>query len=260
MKVITWNINSLKARWHRLLALLVRHEPDVLCLQETKCTDDQFPAEELLSQHGYHSLFYGQKSYNGVAILSREPAEELERGNPYFTQDEQARLLTADYQGVTLINGYCPNGHAVGSDKFAYKLEWFERLAEYLEEDHDPSDPLILCGDFNIAPRPEDVWDPERFAGKLLYSDAEHAALQSLLDFGLADMFGAMNPGKGHYSWWDYRNFSFQRDEGLRIDYHLVTEPLLDSCVDYSIDSRERQDDQDEKPSDHAPVIIQLDL
>lgn len=257
MKVITWNINSLKARWHRLQGVLERHQPDVLCLQETKTTDEQFPAKELAAL-GYHSLFYGQKSYNGVAILTKTEATELFRGNPCYTDDPQARLLTADYEGITIINGYCPNGSAVGSDKFAYKLEWFAALEEFLSEEFDPEDPLILCGDFNIAPRPEDVWDPERFAGKLLFSEEEHKALKALLDFGLADMFPSLNPGKGHYSWWDYRNFSFQRDQGLRIDYHLITEPLLDACVGYHIDSLERQDNREEKPSDHAPVILEL--
>lgn len=257
MKIITWNINSLKARWQRLLGVLDRHQPDVLCLQETKCTDPLFPAAEL-AERGYHSQFYGQKSYNGVAVLSKSPADLLHKGNPLMPDDPQARLLTVDYEGITIINGYCPNGSAVGSDKFAYKLEWFERLADFLEEEFDPEEPLVLCGDFNIAPRPEDVWNPEAFAGQLLFSEAEHAALQRLLDFGLADMFGAMNPGKGHYSWWDYRNFSFGRDQGLRIDYHLITEPLLDSCVAYTIDAAERQDNHEEKPSDHAPVIIEL--
>lgn len=259
MKIITWNINSLKARWQRLLSVLDRHQPDVLCLQETKCLDAAFPAQQLAAA-GYHALYYGQKSYNGVAVLTKSPAEELHRGNPLFAEDDQARLLTAEYEGVTIINAYCPNGSAVGSDKFAYKLTWFAKLAEFLEQHCDPDEPLVLCGDFNIAPRPEDVWNPERFAGKLLYSEPEHAALKRLLDFGLADMFGAMNPGKGHYSWWDYRNFGFQRDEGWRIDYHLISEPLLDSCAAYHIDTAERQDDRDEKPSDHAPVILELSL
>lgn len=255
MKVITWNVNSVKVRLKRLLDLIDRHDPDVICLQELKCQTEKFPFEEVKAK-GYHIEAFGQKTYNGVAILSKHEIEVIDKGNPFYEEDEQRRLIACDINGYTIINVYCPNGSEVGSEKFHYKMEWFEKLSEYIENTFEPDENLIICGDFNIAQKDEDVYDPQKSKGKLLFSDEEKACIQNLTEFGLADCFYLFNQGNGHFSWWDYRTRAFNQNRGFRIDYFLITEPLLDNVTSYFIDVKEREEKEGDKPSDHAPVII----
>lgn len=254
MKIATYNINSIRTRLPRLLDWLGRERPDVVCLQETKVTDDLFPRPELEAL-GYRVEIHGQPTYNGVAILSLAPLGEVRRGLPGDDEDKQARYLAATVDGVRVIDVYVPNGSEVGSDKYAYKLAWLERLRRHLEWDHAPGEPLVLCGDFNIAPEDRDVHDPRAWAGKVLCSDPERAALRGLLDWGLTDAFRAREPGEGHYSWWDYRGGAFWRGQGLRIDLHLVTPPVAARVREASIRRDERKGD---KPSDHAPVVLEI--
>jgi exodeoxyribonuclease-3 len=254
MKVATWNINSIRARRDRLLGWLDEHKPDVLCLQETKVTDELFPMEDL-REHGYHAVFHGQKTYNGVAILSREPGGDAHRGFGDGQPDDEARLIAATCGGVRVISVYVPNGKDVGTDKYRYKLDWMKRLRAYLDEHARPDQPLVLAGDFNVAPDDRDVYDPSRFQGHLLCSDAERAALSRIVDWGLTDSFRLHHEDPGLYSWWDYRQLAFPKNRGLRIDMLYISAPLTERCTAAMID---RQARKGKGPSDHAPVIMEL--
>ncbi len=254
VKLVTWNVNSIRQRLERLLALLARHAPDVVCLQETKVIDADFPAE-VLRAAGYASAFAGQKSYNGVAILSKLEAADIACGFRDGGDDEQARLLAATIAGVRVICAYVPNGQSVGSDKYAYKLEWLERLRKLLEREADPARPLALVGDFNVAPADADVHDPEAWRGQVLCSDAERAALARLLDWGLIDSFRKHYPERVAFTWWDYRELGFPKNRGLRIDHVLLTRPLVEKLEDVVIDREERKG---KGASDHAPVLAVL--
>ena len=255
MKVVTWNVNSIRTRLERALRWLEREAPDVLCLQELKCTEEQFPFESL-SEVGYTSSVHGQKTYNGVAILSRSEPSDVERGFGDGVEDEQARMISARVAGVRILSLYVPNGSEVGSEKYAYKLEWMQRLREYLERACQPSEPLLLCGDFNVAPDDLDVAQPENWNETVLCHSEVRAALARILDWGLVDSFRQRHPQEVAYTWWDYRNLGFPRNEGLRIDHILATEPLSRRCVDVAIDRNERKG---KKPSDHAPLYIILE-
>ncbi len=250
MRLVTWNVNSIRSRLDRVVAWLENHGPDVVCLQETKTVDETFPFQAL-ADAGYQAAVFGQKTYNGVAILSREPAAEVRRGLPGDGPDDQKRLIAAQVAGVTVINVYVPNGSHVESPKFAYKLDWLARLLSFLESDFDPGQPLVLCGDFNIAPEDRDCHDPEVWRGKVLFHPDEHAALARLKDWGLQDALRLHHQEEGIYSWWDYRAAAFRRDLGMLIDHVLVTEPLAVRCTGVTVDREERAG---EKPSDHAPV------
>ena len=254
VKLVTWNVNSIRQRLERLLALLERHAPDVVCLQETKVVDADFPAQALRAA-GYASVFAGQKSYNGVAILARTEPGEVRCGFRDGGADEQARLLGATISDVRVICAYVPNGQAVGSEKYAYKLEWFERLHGLLEREAEPLLPLALVGDFNVAPTDADVHDPEAWRGQVLCSEPERAALQRLLDWGLADAFRARYPERVAFTWWDYRELGFPKNRGLRIDHVLLTQPLVAKLEDVVIDREERKG---KGASDHAPVLAVL--
>jgi len=254
VKLVTWNVNSIRQRLERLLALLERHAPDLVCLQETKVVDADFPADALRAA-GYASAFAGQKSYNGVAILAKSEPAEVARGFRDGGDDEQARLLSATIEGVRVICAYVPNGQAVGSDKYAYKIEWFERLRKLLEREADASLPLALVGDFNVAPADIDVHDPEAWRGQVLCSEPERAALQRVLDWGLVDGFRARYPERVAYTWWDYRELGFPKNRGLRIDHVLLTQPLVTRLEDVVIDREERKG---KGASDHAPVLALL--
>jgi exodeoxyribonuclease III len=254
MKLVTWNVNSIRQRQERLLALLARHDPDVVCLQETKVLDGDFPADALHAA-GYRFATLGQKGYNGVAILAKSELGEVSAGFRDGGDDAQARFLAATVDGVRVISAYAPNGQSVGSEKYLYKLEWFARLRKCLERESDPAAPLAIVGDFNVAPADIDVHDPLVWEGQVLCSPAERAALAQVVDWGLVDAFRAKHPEKVAYTWWDYRMLGFPKNRGLRIDHVLVTRPLLSRLDDVAIDREERKG---KGPSDHAPVIAVL--
>jgi exodeoxyribonuclease III len=255
MKIATWNVNSIRARKDRLLAWLQEARPDVMCLQELKCLDDEFPTAEL-SALGYHSASYGQKTYNGVAILAREtPLTDVARGLGDDEEDPQCRLMAASVAGVRVLSVYAPNGQAVDSPAYVYKLRWFERLRRYLDTRHRPSDAVIVCGDFNVAPAPLDVHDPVLWQGQTLFSEKERAALAQLSAFGLTDLVRVKNPTEPKFTWWDYRMLSFPKGKGLRIDHLLATETLAGRCTAADVDRQARKGAQ---PSDHAPVWAEL--
>jgi len=254
VKLVTWNVNSIRQRLERLLALLDRHAPDIVCLQETKVVDADFPAEALRAA-GYASAFVGQKSYNGVAILSKTEPGEVACGFRDGGDDLQSRLLAATIANVRVICAYVPNGQAVASEKFAYKLEWLERLHALLEREADPARPLALVGDFNVAPTDADVHDPEAWRGQVLCSEPERAALRRLLEWGLVDAFRARYPDRVAFTWWDYRELGFPKNRGLRIDHVLLTTPLVEKLEDVVIDRDERKG---KGASDHAPVLALL--
>jgi exodeoxyribonuclease-3 len=251
MKLATWNVNSIRARQERLLAWLERVEPDVVCLQELKGTDEAFPYD-VIRAAGYHAAVFGQKTYNGVAILSRVEPVDVVRGLQDGDDDPQARLISADIQGVRVLSAYFPNGQAVGTEAFALKLAWMRRLRAYLERRHRPSEPLVLCGDFNVAPDDTDVARPEAWAESVLCHPDSRAGLEEIRDWGLVDVFRQHHPQGGLYSWWDYQRLAFPKNDGLRIDHIFATSPLAARCPSAEIDRQERKGP---KPSDHAPVI-----
>jgi exodeoxyribonuclease-3 len=253
MKIATWNVNSLKVRLPQALDWLDANRPDALCLQETKLEDPNFPLSEI-NAAGYQVVFSGQKTYNGVAILSKQPATEVIAGIPGFP-DEQKRVLAAMVDGVRIICVYIPNGQSVDSDKYQYKLRWLEALTHWLEEELRRYPALALLGDFNIAPEDRDVYDPKAWAGQVLCSDAERTAMQRLIALGLKDGFRLFEQAEKSYSWWDYRMNAFRRNMGLRIDHILLSEPLARACTSCSIDKTTRSL---ERPSDHAPVVVEL--
>jgi exodeoxyribonuclease-3 len=256
MKIATWNVNSIRARKERVLAWLERARPDAVCLQELKGEEDKFPAEDFEGL-GYRAAIWGQKTYNGVALLSRREITDIERNMDDGVDDPQARLIAGTIDGVRLVSVYVPNGQTVGSDKYAYKTAWLDRFAEWLAPRLGDGAPTVVCGDFNIARDERDVDDPNEWEGTVLYNDEMRAALERLLDLGLVDAFRLHNDGGEIFSWWDYRQNSFRRNRGLRIDYVLVTRDLASFCTGCSIDRDERAG---EKPSDHAPVITEFDL
>jgi len=250
LTVATWNVNSVRTRLPRLVSWLERRKPSVVCLQEIKVVDEDFPTGALEGL-GYHCLVRGQKTYNGVAILSLLPASDVMRSLPGDAADAESRFLATTIAGTRIINIYAPNGQAVGSDKYAFKLDWYCRLRALLDG-HDRQSEVLVCGDFNVAPEDRDVWDPEQWRGQILFSDPEKAALRNIVDWGLVDALRMHHPEGGLYTWWDYRAGAFHRGWGMRIDHVLVSVPLAKRCVAVEIDRGERKG---EKPSDHAPVI-----
>ena len=253
MKLAAWNVNSLKVRLPQLLDWLAARQPDAVCLQETKLEDHNFPQQEIEAA-GYQVAFRGQKTYNGVALLARQPITDVVCGNPHFP-DPQQRLIAASVGGVRVICAYVPNGQAVGSDKYAYKLAWLDALHDWIGEQLAENPQLALAGDFNIAPDDRDVHDPAAWAGQILCSDAERAAFTRLLALGLKDSFRLFEQPEKSFSWWDYRMLGFQRNRGLRIDHILLSTPLAERCTAAEIDRAMRKL---ERPSDHAPVIAEI--
>lgn len=252
IKIISWNVNSIRARHDRLLALLGRHEPDVVCLQELKLEEDKFPWGELKAA-GYHAACLGQKSYNGVAILSRTEPEDVRRGMGDGGDDAQARLISARVHGIRVFSAYFPNGSTPESDKYTFKLAWMERLARKLRAEHAPGEPIALCGDFNVAPSDLDVKNVEKWADTVLCRPEVREALEAIRGFGLVDSLRRLRPDEGNlYSYWDYQMLGFPKNDGLRIDHIDVTEPLATRLLAVRIDREERKGKQ---PSDHAPVI-----
>jgi exodeoxyribonuclease III len=253
VKLATWNVNSLRVRLPHLLDWLAAHSPDAMCLQETKCEEGQFPAAELMAA-GYCSLHNGQRTYNGVAILTRAPGAEVCRAIPGFT-DDQSRVLAADHDGVRVISVYVPNGQSVGSDKYDYKLRWMEALARWLEGELARHPRIAVMGDFNVAPEERDVHDPRMWEGRVLFSLPERAALGRLAAAGFVDAFRLFEQPERSFTWWDYRMNAFRRKMGLRIDHVLLSPALAASCRACTIDTGPRAL---ERPSDHAPVICEI--
>lgn len=257
LKLASWNVNSLKVRLPQLLQWLSATEPDVIGLQETKLVDDNFPIAEIEAA-GYHVVFAGQKTYNGVAVLSRKqsvgPATDIVTDLPGL-DDPQRRVLGATVGDLRFLDLYVPNGSDVGSDKYEYKLGWLEKCIAYVEAQLQQHPNFVVVGDYNIAPENEDVYDPEGWTGQVLFSGPERQAFQRLLALGLTDTFRLFEQEPGTFSWWDYRMGAFRRNRGLRIDHILVSAPLRDNCTSSRVDREPRTW---ERPSDHAPVIAEF--
>jgi len=255
LKIATWNVNSLKVRLPQVLDWLAAEKPDVLALQETKLTDDNFPELDIQAA-GYHAVYSGQKTYNGVAILSRQPAQDVLTDVPDF-DDPQRRFLAATIDGVRVVDLYVVNGQAVDSDKYAYKLAWLKAVRLHLERLSQDPTPLVVVGDFNIAPKDEDVHDPAAWRDGILCSAAERQALAEITELGLTDTFRLFPQAENSFSWWDYRAAAFRRNMGLRIDLILANPTLAAKCTACVIDAGPRKL---ERPSDHAPVMAEFNL
>lgn len=252
MKIATWNINSVRARVERLVDWLKTRGADVLCLQETKCTDDQFPTAEVEAA-GYTCTLFGQKSYNGVALLSKVPVTDVRRN--MGDDDEQARIISALAAGIRVVGLYAPNGQSIGAEAYQYKLKWYASLSRWLS--FAKGTPTLVCGDFNVAPDELDVYDVPLFSGQTLFSPKERAALKALIaDHGFVDLFRHRHPAEQRFTWWDYREGGFPKNKGLRIDHVLVSPDLAARCTSIEIDVEARKGKQ---PSDHAPVIATFD-
>lgn len=256
MKVATWNVNSIKVRMPQLVDWLARAEPDVVCIQETKSVDDNFPVLELKAA-GYYSVFTGEKSYNGVAIISKFPIDDVQKGFPGNPHDAQRRMIAATVQGIRIVNTYVPNGNELWSDKFKFKLDWLQTLRRYLDETCDTGKDVLLAGDFNVVMDDPDTWDPVGMAGKLHFSKPERAAMHFVKQWGFTDVFRQINGDVREFSWWDYRAGSWQRNHGLRIDHIWTSASLAAKCIGCRIDKSTRELTL---PSDHAPVIAEFEI
>ena len=253
MKIATWNVNSLKVRLTQVLDWLASNQPDVLCLQETKLQDENFPINEIAAA-GYQTIFSGQKTYNGVALLSKLPGVDIISGIPGL-EDQQKRVLGAVYDDIRVVCIYVPNGEHVTSEKYQYKLKWLGALREWVRDMLCNHRKLVLLGDFNIAPEERDVHDPKLWEGQVLFSLPEREAFQQVLDLGLLDSFRLFEQPEKCYTWWDYRMMAFRRNMGLRIDHILLSSELAGVCTACVIDKATRKL---ERPSDHAPVMVEL--
>jgi exodeoxyribonuclease-3 len=253
VKIATWNVNSMNVRQGHVIEWLRAHEPDVLVLQEIKQLTEKFPADAL-REIGYESLVSGQKTYNGVAVVSRAPACDPVTDFPGF-EDPQRRILAATIGDIRIVNLYVPNGSEVGSEKYDYKLNWLASLREFLAAELEVHDKLVVLGDFNIAPADADVYDPEKWGDAILCSPRERAALRHLLDLGLTDVFRKFEHPEGTFSWWDYRAAGFRRNAGLRIDLILTNDIMTKRCNASYVDKEPRAW---ERPSDHAPVVAEF--
>jgi len=262
MRIASWNVNSVRTRLDQVLAWLEAQQPDVLCLQETKVADELFPSTAF-EQLGYQCAISGQKAYNGVALISRRPMDDVQIGftglltdDPKATElSDQKRVISALIDGIRVLNLYVPNGSSLSSDKYTYKLAWLACLERYLAAQHDEGDPLCMVGDFNIGPEARDLHDPDRLSGGIMASDAERQALNDALAGRLTDVFRVFEPASGHWSWWDYRSGAWDRDQGWRIDHIYLSEDLLQCATGCIIDKNPRGNIQ---PSDHAPVVVNL--
>lgn len=255
MIVATWNVNSIRVRLPQLTAWLARAKPDVVCLQETKVVDADFPHGELEAAGYAHRAVHGQKTYNGVALISRAPLADVVLGFADGEPDPQTRLVRATVGGVRVVNGYFPNGAPLGSDKYLYKQRFYDRLRADLDAHERPDVPLVVCGDFNVAPEDVDTHDPFEAGDDLLCSPPERAAYFRLQAFGLVDAFRHKQPFAQQFTWWDYRMQAYRYNKGFRIDHVLVTKPLAPRVARCWVDESTRKLDQ---PSDHAPVLVEL--
>ncbi len=254
MKIATWNVNSLAVRLPQVLDWLAAHPVDVLALQELKLSDDKFPAAAF-AEAGWQAQWFGQKTYNGVALISKTTGTAVLRNIPGFA-DDMARVIAASYGDVRVIGAYFPNGQAPGSDKFAYKMRWLDALREWVRSEMQQHPQLVLMGDFNITFDDLDVWDPVGLQETIHCTTEERQQLQALVDLGLSDSMRLFEQPEKNYSWWDYRDFAFRRNRGLRIDHILVSEALRARASACSVDKAPRKN---ERPSDHAPVVLTLD-
>lgn len=254
MKIATWNVNSINARMEHLLDWLERAGPDVVCLQETKCVDDNFPYQAI-HDAGYHTAFYGQKSYNGVAILSKHDIDDVQKGFADDDDESPKRLIAATINGIRIVNTYIPNGTELWTDKFTFKLDWLQRLRRFFDDTCTLDSDVLLCGDFNVAPEELDVWSVPQWEGKLHFSKPERAAMHHVMQWGFVDVFRKMNGDVQEFSWWNYREGAWQRNRGLRIDHIWTSPSLAEKCTGCWIDKSTREL---EKPSDHAPVIAEF--
>ena len=256
MKIATWNVNSINIRMEVMLNWLAETQTDVVCLQETKTVDENFPAAAF-KEAGYDAAFMGQKSYNGVAIISRYPIEDVQ--NNFIDDDDESpkRLIAATIDGIRIVNTYIPNGTEIWSDKFTFKLDWLQRLRRFFDETCDLSKDVLLCGDFNVAPDELDVWSVPVWQGKLHFSKPERAAMHHVKQWGFVDVFRKMNGDLQEFSWWNYREGAWQRNRGLRIDHIWTSAPLANKCTACWIDKAPRAL---EKPSDHAPVVAEFKI
>ncbi|MEO1201583.1 MAG: exodeoxyribonuclease III [Pseudomonadota bacterium] len=255
MKIATWNVNSLKVRLPQVLDWLKTHQPDALVLQEIKQVTEAFPADEL-SAAGYQSIASGQKTYNGVAVIARQAPSDPVTDFPGF-DDPQRRILASTVDGVRIVNLYVPNGSEVGSEKYAYKLSWLDALHGFLEGELASHDKLVVLGDFNIAPKDEDIYDAEKWGEGILASPAERAALTKVMGLGLSDVFRKFEQPEKTFSWWDYRAAGFRRNAGLRIDLILTSDAMTAACETSYVDREPRGW---ERPSDHTPVVAEFSL
>lgn len=256
VKVATWNVNSIKARLERALAWLEKMDPDVVCLQELKMTTDAFPRDAFV-ERGYHCAVNGQPTWNGVAILSKEPITDVILGMNDESGDPQSRLVTGKTFGFTVVSAYFPNGQSVGSDKWEYKLEWMKRLLVFLKTNFEPEIPLLLCGDYNVAPDDRDAAYPDRWKDSVLCADEARQILQAIEEWGFSDTVRLFEQGDGPFSWWDYRRLAFPKGDGLRIDHIYATESIAKLCHAAYVDRDERKG---KKPSDHAPVVAEFNV
>ena len=253
MKIATWNVNSMNVRKPHVLEWLQNHDPDVLVLQEIKQVTEKFPAEPL-QELGYHSIASGQKTYNGVAVISKTPANDPVTDFPDL-DDPQRRVLATTIGDVRVVDLYIPNGSEVGSEKYDYKLNWLKSLRAFLEAEMRQHESLVVLGDFNIAPADEDVYDPEKWGEAILCSPPERQALRGLINLGLTDVFRRFDQPEGTFSWWDYRAAGFRRNAGLRIDLILTSQSMTKRCTASYVDKEPRAW---ERPSDHAPVVAEF--
>ena len=253
MKITTWNVNSINSRFDFIAAWLQKNHSDILLLQETKTPDYKFPQEKF-KELGYHSYAYGQRTYNGVAILSVKPFDEIHTGFPNNYYSQEKRLIWGKYNDTYIINSYFPNGRNPQHPQFEHKLEFYENILSLLKKNFNKSDNILIAGDFNVAPREIDVWDPQLLANSVGFHIKERKAFQQLLDWGLHDLFALKNPNIQQFSWWDYRQGAFHRNWGMRIDHILTTDNLITRCTSCSIDREARKKKGELKPSDHSPL------
>jgi exodeoxyribonuclease-3 len=255
MILATWNVNSINARLSHIEEFLNNYDPDILCMQETKIVDEKFPID-LFTDRGYEVEIYGEKSYNGVAIASKLPMTSITKGFKVEIAAGSRRLVAATCGDVKVLNVYIPNGQAVGSQKYEYKLEWLRALRKHIEESYSPDDDLIICGDFNIAPEDRDVYNPQQYDGRIMSSAEERTYLDDIRNWGFVDVFRKHHDEPGLFTWWDYQAGCFRRNIGFRIDHIWTTASMVSRCSATMI-AREMREMQ--KPSDHAPVMVEFD-
>ncbi len=256
MKIATWNVNSINIRLEQLLDWLEATKTDVVCLQETKSVDENFPVQPIIDA-GYYVAFTGQKSYNGVAIVSRHEIDDVQKNFPDDDDEAPKRLIAATIEGVRIVNTYIPNGTELGTDKFTFKLDWLQRLRQFFDDTCDQNSDVLLCGDFNVAPTELDVWSVPAWEGKLHFTKTERAAIHYVKQWGFTDLFRKLHPDAKEFSWWNYREGAWQRNQGLRIDHIWTSRSLADKCTGCWIDKEPRSN---EKPSDHTPVVAAFDI
>ncbi|MEK7856445.1 MAG: exodeoxyribonuclease III [Acidobacteriota bacterium] len=255
MKIATWNINGINSRLQHVVDWSVKNQPDVLCLQELKCVDSRFPLQKLRAAGFQYVEFHGEKAYNGVAILSKHPIDDVQKNFAGDAQDAPRRLIAGTIEGVRIVNVYVPHGTALGTDKFTFKLDWLARLREYFDDNFDVDDDVILSGDLNVAPHELDVWKPSLWKDKTHFSKAEREAILNVKRWGFVDVFRQLNDDVKEFSWWSNFHHDFEKDRGLRIDHIWASPPLAEACSDCWIDKEPRAL---EKPSDHAPVVAEF--